>query len=177
VDRTRKDTAGIDDTASRLTKIAGDAGGPTADLASLALAYAKITEARDAVSAKNFDQAVSIITSNGNLFIDGQHQANALFILARAREGQAQSKNDPAAWQDAAIAFMRVAADFKDTPGAPHVADALLHTARILETQLNQPAKAMRIYQSVQTEFPQTHDADEAAGQIARLQAAGVQPD
>ncbi len=177
VDRTRKDTAGIDDAASRLTKIAGGVGGPTADAASLALADAKITEAHDAVSRKDYDQAVSIITSNGNLFIDAQHQANALFILARAREGQAQSKGDPGAWQDAAIAFMRVAADFKDTPGAPHVADSLLHTARILEGQLNQPAKALRIYQSVQAEFPQTHDANEAATQIARLQAAGVQPD
>jgi TolA-binding protein len=177
VDRTRKDTAGIDDVASRLTKIAGGAGNPTADLASLALADAKLTEARDAVSRKDFDQAVSIVINNGNLFIDSRHQSDALFVLARAREGQAQSKDDPTAWQDAAIAFMRVAADFKDTPGAPHVADALIHTARILEAHLNEPAKALRIYQSVQTQFSGTRAADEAASQIARLKAAGVQPD
>jgi tetratricopeptide (TPR) repeat protein len=174
VDRTRNDTAGIDDVASRLTKIAGDAGNPTADLA---LADAKITEARDAVFRKDFDQAAAIVTGNGNLFVDVRHQADALFILAAAREGQAQSKDNPGDWQDAAIAFMRVAADFKDAPGAPHVANSLLNTARILEAHLNQPAKALRIYQSVQTEFPQTTAAEEAASQIARLQAAGVQPD
>jgi len=177
VDRARKDTAGIDDTASRLTKIAGDAGGPTADLASLALAEAKLAEAGAAVSAKNFDQAVSIITGNGSLFVEPKHQADALYLLAKAREGQAQSKDDSDAWQDAAIAYMRVVADFKDIPGAPHVANSLLDTARILENHLNEPAKAMRIYQNVQTQFPQTRAADEAARQIARLQSAGVQPD
>lgn len=174
VDHTRKDTAGIDDVASRLTKIAGNAGNPTADLA---LADAKLAEARDAVSRNDFDQAASIITNNGNLFVDVRHQADALFILARAREGQAKSKDDPGAWQDAAIAFMRVVADFKDTPGVPHVAESLLHTARILEAHLNLPAKALRIYQSVQAGFPQTRDADEAGSQIVRLQAAGVRPD
>jgi hypothetical protein len=35
----------------------------------------------------------------------------------------------------------------------------------------------MRIYQSVQAQFPQTLAADEAARQIARLQSAGIQPD
>jgi TolA-binding protein len=177
VDRMRKDTSAIDDVASQLTKIASAAGGSTANLASVALADAKITEAGTAVAQKDFDQAASIITSNGNLFVDPRRQADALYILARAREGQAESKDDPGAWQDAAIAYMRVTADFKDSPATPHVANSLLKTARILETHLNAPAKAMRIYQSVQAQFPQTLAADEAARQIARLQSAGIQPD
>ena len=86
VDRTRKDTAGVDDIASRLTKITGDAGSPTADLASLALADAKITEAREAVTRKDFDQAASIVTTNGNLFVDARHQSDALFV-SRATGG------------------------------------------------------------------------------------------
>jgi TolA-binding protein len=177
VDRTRKDTAGIDDVASRLTKVAGAAGTATGDLASLALAEAKITEADADVTQKNFDQAVSIITGNGSLFVDSKHQADALYILARAREGQAESKDDSSAWQDAAIAYMRVVADFKDDPGAPHVANSLLNTAKILDAHLNESAKAMRIYQNVQTQFPETRAAREAASEIARLQSAGVQPE
>jgi tetratricopeptide (TPR) repeat protein len=177
VDRTRKDTAGIDDVASRLTKVAGSAGTATGDLASLALAEAKITEADANITQKNFDQAVSIITGNGGLFVDSKHQADALYILARAREGQAESKDDSNAWQDAAIAYMRVVADFKDDPGAPHIASSLLSTAKILDTHLNESGKAMRIYQNVQTQFPDTRAAREAASEIARLQSAGVQPE
>jgi hypothetical protein len=177
VQKARKDTAGIDDVASRLTKIGGDAGSATANLASLALADAKIAEAGAAISAKDFDRAASIIADNGNLFTDPHRQADALFILARAREGQAQAKDDPAAWQDAAIAYMRVAADFKDAPGAPHVANALLNTARILDLHLNESGKALRMYQSIQSQYAGTRAGNEAAKEIDRLQSAGVQPD
>jgi TolA-binding protein len=174
VDRVRKDAAGIDDAASKLTKIAGDGGNPAAEAA---LADAKIAEARDAVTAKNFDGAVSIITGNGYLFVDVPHQADALYLLARAREGQAQAKDDAAAWQDAAIAFMRVAADFKDAPGSPHVANSLLDTARILDAHLNEAGKALRLYQSIAAQYPQSPAAETAAKEISRLQAAGVQPE
>ena len=61
--------------------------------------------------------------------------------------------------------------------GAPHAAQSLLATAGILENHLNQPGKAMQIYQSVRTQFPNSLAADEADRQLARLQAAGVRPD
>ncbi len=99
-----------------------------------------------------------------------------MYILAQARDGQAGSKNDANAWRDAAIAYLRVVADFKDAPGAPHVADALLHAASILETRLNQSAQALQMYQSIQTRFPNTAAANKAATEAARLLAAGVRP-
>jgi tetratricopeptide (TPR) repeat protein len=177
VQRARNDAPAIDVAASRLAKIVGDSGNPTADVASLALADAKLTEAASALARKNYDQAISIITAAGNLFLDPRRQADAMYILAEARDGQTQGKNDPDAWKDVAIAYMRVVADFKDAAGAPHVAQSLLATAAILENHLNQPGKAMRLYQSVRSQFPQTPAADEADKQLARLQAAGVRPD
>jgi len=175
VQKARKDEPGIDDAASRLGKIGGDAGNATANLASLALADAKISEAGTAVHESDFDKAASTITSNGNLFDDPGRQDEALYILARAREGQAESKNDAGAWQDAVIAYLRVVADFKDSPGAAHVANSLVRAAHILDAHLNEPGKALRMYQSVQSQFPNSQSADEAAKEIVRLQSAGVQ--
>ncbi|MGD0463975.1 MAG: hypothetical protein ABSB74_15940 [Tepidisphaeraceae bacterium] len=176
VDRARNDTAAVDAIATRLGKLVGNSANPTANVASIALADAKLTEAGAALAQKDFDRAAGIIDAAGDLFADPARQADALYILAQARDGQARSKNDPNAWRDAAIAYMRVVADFKDAPGAPHVADALLHAAAILENQLNQSAQALQMYQSVQNRFPNTAAADEAASQAARLLAAGVRP-
>jgi tetratricopeptide (TPR) repeat protein len=177
VQRARNDASAIDAAASRLAKIVGDSGNPTADAASLALADAKLAEAGSALAQKNYAQAASIITAAGNLFLDPRRQADAMYLLAQARDGQTQGKNDPDAWKDVAIAYMRVVADFKDAAGAPHVAQSLLAVAAILEIHLNQPGKAMQIYQNVRSQFPNSLAADEADKQIARLQAAGVRPD
>ena len=177
VQRARDDAAAIDAAAARLAKVVGESGNPTADEASLALADAKLAEAGSALAQKNYDRAISIITAAGNLFVDRRHQADAMYVVAQARDGQAQAKSDPDAWKDAAIAYMRVVADFKDAAGSPHVAQSLLAVASILEKHLNEPAKAMQLYQSIRGQFPQTAAADEADKQLARLQAAGVRPD
>lgn len=176
VDSARNDTAAVDAIATRLGKLVGNSGNPTASAALIALADAKLTEAGAALAQKDFDRAAGIIDAAGDLFVDPARQANALFILAQAREGQARSKNDPNAWRDAAIAYLRVVAHFKDAAGAPHVADSLLRAAAILEKQLNQPPQALQMYQSIQNRFPNTTAADEAASQAARLLAAGVRP-
>jgi len=173
VDRQRKDTAGMEDAANRLSQLAGDAGSSTANIASLALADAKIADASAALSQKDFDRAASIITGSGNLFVDIHHQADSLYLLARAREGQADAKNDTGAWQDAAIAYMRVAADFKDAPNSPHVAASLLQAGRILQNHLNEAAGALRMYQSIVSQYPGTVPAQQAAEQIAKLLPPG----
>ena len=53
VDRRRKDTAAIDNVASRLTKIAGDAGGPTADQTSRGPAQTDAQPTQQAVVGGN----------------------------------------------------------------------------------------------------------------------------
>jgi TolA-binding protein len=176
VDRARNDTSAIDSVATRLAKITGNSGSPNAALASVALADAKLSEANTALAQKNYDQAAAIINGSADLFVDPPRQADALFVLAQARAGQAHSKNDPDAWRDAAIAYMRVVASVKDLAGAPHVADSLLRTAAILDNHLNRPDKALQMYQSILNQFPHTTAADEAARQAARLQAAGARP-
>jgi hypothetical protein len=177
VDRARNDTQAIDAVASKLKDLTGDTSASTDNTASIALADAKLTEASNAVNAQNYAQAISIITASQSLFVDPRRQADALYILAKAHDGQAQAKDDADAWRDAAIAYMRVVANFKDAPGSPHVADSLLATASILETHLNEGGKAMKIDQDIQSRFPDTRAANEAAKQLARLQAAGVQAD
>jgi tetratricopeptide (TPR) repeat protein len=177
VDRARNDTQAIVSVASKLKQLNGDAGGTTSNDASLALADAKLQQASDALGAKNYDQAIGTITASGGLFLDPGRQADALYILAQAHEGQARAKGDADNWRDAAIAYMRVVANFKDSPGAPHVADSLVATAAILENHLNQGGKAMKLDQAIQSNYQGTPAAEEAAKQLARLQAAGVQPD
>jgi TolA-binding protein len=171
VDRARNDTQNLGNVAARLAKLVGVSGNPTANLASLALADARLSEAGAALARKNYDQVVAMIDQSAALFVDPNRQAEALYILAQAREGQADLKNDPDAWRDAAVAYMRVVAHFKDAAGAPDVADSLLRTAAILENHLNHPDEALRMYQSIQKEFPGGSAADEAVRQVARLQA------
>jgi len=177
VDRSRNNASDIASVAGRLAKLTGSTPSPIANDASLALADAKLTLAQSALSQNNYDQAASIIITSGNVFLDPKRQSDALYILAQSRQGQAEAKNAPDAWKDAAIAYMRIVADFKDAPSAPHVADALLATASILEDHLNAGGKALRMYQSIQKQFPGTPAADQAADRISRLQSAGVQPD
>ena len=94
-----------------------------------------------------------------------------MFLLAQAREGEAQAVDNPNAWKDAAIAWLRVVADFKASPGHPHVADALLHAAAILE-RLNQTDKAIATYQSILDTYPNAPAAAPARTQLDRLKAA-----
>jgi TolA-binding protein len=170
IQRARKDSAAIDAVASRLS---GNptAGGAASDLAAAALADAKISEAKAAVSQQHYDDAAKLIEGSRQYFVDTAHQADALYILAQARQGQAQTAKDPDAWKDAAIAYLRVVADFKTSPDAPHVADALLHAAGILE-RLNQSDKAMQMYQSIVDAYPSAPAAAQARAQLDQLKAA-----
>jgi len=170
IQRARRDTAAIDSVASRLTGSPAS-GGATSDLAAAALADAKISEAKNAVAQQHYDDAVKLINGSQQFFVDTPHQADALFVLAQAREGQAQAADNPNAWKDAAIAWLRVVADFKASPGAPHVADALLHAAAILE-RINQSDKAMAMYQSILDAYPNAPAAAQARTQLDRLKAA-----
>jgi TolA-binding protein len=65
---------------------------------------------------------------------------------------------------------MRVVADFKETPGKPHVAESLLKTAQI-EEQLAEPDVATRVYQQVADQFPADPAAPQAKQDLDRLKA------
>jgi TolA-binding protein len=170
IQRARRDSAAIDAVASRLT---GNptSGGAASDLAATALADAKISEARNAISQQRYDDAINLIQTSRQYFVDTPHQADALYLLAQGRQGQAEAANKPDTWKDAAIAYLRVVADFKNSPGAPHVPDALLHAAGILQ-RLNQPDKASQMYQSILDAYPSAPAATQARTQLEKLKAA-----
>jgi tetratricopeptide (TPR) repeat protein len=179
VQRARRDNNAMTAVAQRLSGNPSKTGDPISDLASAALADAKLAEARNAIAQKQFDQVISSIENAKPLFTDAPRQAEALFLIAQAREGQAEAadlaKQDAsgrdAMLRDAAIAYFRVVADFKNATGAPRAADSLLAAAAILE-KLKQPGKAIEAYQSIITDFPNTPQADQAKRQVDRLQSA-----
>ena len=137
-------------------------------------ADSKLAQAREALSQKQFAQAIQTIQGGGNLFTDPAQQADALFLLAEAKSGAARP-DDPDQLKDAALAYMRVVALYKDTEGKPHVADALFNTAGI-EEKLKNPKEAIAIYNQVATEFKSSPLASAAQQNAARLSAASAQP-
>jgi TolA-binding protein len=165
---TKKDTAGADKASAQLDEIL--AKDPNNPLAQLANARRKLQAAMSAVSAGKFADAIADIESNKPLFTDPQQQADALYTVAEARMGMADQK-DATQLKDAALAYMRVVADFKDLPGKPHVADSLLKTAKI-EELLSEPDVAARVYQQVAEQFPDDPAATAAQQNLARLKGA-----
>jgi TolA-binding protein len=120
-----------------------------------------------ALDNKQYQKAIDEVQANKQLFADERTQADALLVLADARYGLAQQKNnDPQLLQDAGLAYMRVVAHFKDHPDRPHVATALLRTAEIHE-KLNQKDAALQLYQQVASQF----NDDPAAGPKAKASA------
>jgi TolA-binding protein len=101
----------------------------------------KLAVARSAMQAKDYRKAISAIEQDPSLFVTPQIQADALYLLAEAKYALATT---PDGLKDAALAYMRVVAHFQDAPGVPHVKQALLKTAEILD-KLDDPAGAARI--------------------------------
>jgi TolA-binding protein len=165
----KKDDKGADDASAKLdTILAKDPNNPVAQQAN---ARRKLQAAGAALDAKKFDEAISDIETNKALFTDPQQQADALYTIAEAQMGLLGGSNDPTKLKDAALAYMRVVADFKDTPGKPHVADSLLKTGQI-EEQLAEPDVAAKVYQQVAEQFPDDPSAAVAKQNLDRLKSA-----
>jgi TolA-binding protein len=169
--RAKKDEKGVADTMEKLLAI----GGPSAandPAAAATLAKLKLDQALVALDKKDYAKVQSDIRSAAPQLSDPKDQAQALLILADAQAGIARTGDSPAAWQDAALAYMRVVAHFKDNPAPPlaiPVSQALLKTAQI-EEKLKDPQAAQQLYQEVATTYPQTTAAAEARTALARLQ-------
>jgi len=154
--------------AQKLGGTSVNTGDSTAVMANAAMGDAKLTLAREAIRNSDFDKALGIINESKALFLDAPHQADALYVIAQALEGKAAAATDADGWKDAAIAYMRVVANFKAVEGTPRVVDALMQTAAIME-KLKQNKDASAIYQSVVKDYPKSPRVDEATQQIARL--------
>jgi TolA-binding protein len=158
-------------------------GNPAAPAGSSA--KARLDAAAAALARKDFTGAMTAINADRAAFVQPPDQAQALFLLAEAQAGLAESSianpsassapasADPAraaddARKDAAIAYLRVAAQAKDSPLA---APALLKAAAIEEHLKDLPG-ARTLYQQVATEFANTPSAEQAKQAMSRLAAS-----
>ncbi|HVT87334.1 MAG TPA: tetratricopeptide repeat protein [Tepidisphaeraceae bacterium] len=160
----RNDLAGEDAAYEQLIKLPGaDMNDPNAKRV---LARRRLTAAAKALDSKNYQQAITEIDSNKALFIEPKQQADALYLLAQAREGAAGT--DSTSLKDAALAYMRVVALAKTQPDAPHVVDSLLKTAALLE-QLGQKPTAIQLYDQIISQYPDDPAVNKARSKLATL--------
>lgn len=123
--RARGDGAKVAVTLERLIATARGAGASDGGAAEL-LGEVRLAQASVAVEAGNGAAAEAIIDGSRATFLTAGQQAEALFVLARARELQAIT---PEAKLDAALAYMRVPAHF---PDGARAAPATLAAAGLL---------------------------------------------
>jgi TolA-binding protein len=129
----------------------------------------RLKNAQAALAKKDFAKARAEVVSARSLLTSTDDQALGLFLLAEAQAGIALDRKDTAALKDAAIAYMRVVAHFKQAPGAPHVPDSLFKAAGLLE-RVGEKDQARELYAEVAAQYPQSpvaRDAKSAAGRLA----------
>jgi TolA-binding protein len=146
----------------------GGTGAPDAT-ADLARADEKLNAARFALDQKEYQKASGILLAAGDGLTAPEQQNDALFMLAQCKEQLAGE--DPKALTDAAIAYMRVVANFKKVKGSAHIPDALMKTAAI-EEKLSKPEEALKLYNEVSADFQGTSFAQAASDNAVRITAA-----
>ena len=163
IHRARKDDTAAQALLDQMIK-SGDAG------AARAVVRRKLDSIARLIEQKQWQPAIDQVRDAREIFIEQRDQAEALYYLAEAAAGAASQNagGDANKWKDAALAYMRIVAHFKDAPGAPFVAPALLKTAA-LEERLNQPDAARQLYQQVSTQFDGTPAAASARTALGRL--------
>jgi len=126
-----------------------------------------VAVAQMALDNKEYAKAAAQIEEARSVLSDPAQQAAALYILAETKYQTALSNKatEKTAWQDIAIAFMRVVGQFPDKPQAP---DALARTAACYE-QLKEPEKASNVYQLVVKQYASSAAAKTAQDAINRL--------
>jgi len=124
-----------------------------------------------ALDKKDYAKVQSDIKAAAPQLTDPKDQAQALLILADAQAGIARGNDAPAAWQDAALAYMRVVAHFKDNPAiAPLVAKSMLRAGQI-EEQLKDRDAARTLYEQLLAQYPSDPVAPDAKAGLDRLKA------
>jgi TolA-binding protein len=156
----KKDTASAQQAMSELTRLNPTAAN-TAEIRQAKVELA-LDQARQSLAQKNYPNAISQIESNAALFTEPPQQAEAMWILAECKAATASDDN---ALKDAALAYMRVVANFKLLPNTPHVADALFQTAQI-EEKLKDKKTAALLYNKIAADYK-----DQPIAQAARQRA------
>jgi TolA-binding protein len=140
--------------SATMTRMLQSGGLTASDPAAAAqLARLKLQQAAMQLDRGDFAGATSTIRSSSAIFTEPRDQAEALYYLAEVQSGVSSIQKTPQAMEDAAIAYMRVVAHFKDAPGAPFVALSLIKTAQI-EQKLHHPNAAKELYEQVIQKYP-----------------------
>lgn len=158
--------------ASGAGAVAVAAHAAAADAANQQAAREKLAAAHAALERKDYSGAINEIRANARVFTDPRDQAQALYFIAEAQTGLALAKNDVPAWQDAALAYMRVVAHFQDgpPPARAFAARAMLKAAQIHET-IRDRAAARALYEQLTKEFAGDPAAADAKAALERLKA------
>ncbi len=157
--RAKGDSAKALDAADRLASLGG--------ASPQTLAAVKLGKAQIELDAKRYDKALALIQENRGVFVDPKQQADALFVIAECKQHLAD-KSDKNAMMDAALAYMRVVADFESLDNKHQVAVSLLRTADIL-SEIGQPKEALSLYSRVAADNPK-----DPAGLEARQKAESI---
>jgi TolA-binding protein len=150
VQTVRGDQAAIQRASDQVDEILSK--NPNDPAAATVVARRKLQTAQKLLTDREYQKAIAEIESNRAALTEPQHQADALFILAKAKLALAQVSKSQDELKDAGLAFMRVVANFKDLPGKPHVAESLYQTGVVYEL-LGEKETAASVYQQVTQQF------------------------
>jgi tetratricopeptide (TPR) repeat protein len=141
---------------------------PNSPEALRAAVLSKLRELRAALAAGQYDRVIRTVQEDSANIADAMDQAEALFLFAEARAGQAAGATDAATWKEVAVAYMRVVAYGPAT--SPHVPEALLRTAAIHRDHLGEKETARRIYNQILNEYKGSEAARAAEAELKKLQ-------
>ncbi len=165
--RQRKDEPAVIQTLERLDRLSNSLGNNPE--IKQQLAGAKVNQAKTAFDQKKYSDVIKIINDNRQNITEPRLQADAMFLLARARQANTLA-NDTAALKDIAVQYMRVVAHFSDMEGKPNVLPSMLAAAAILE-KIGEKADSVTLLEQITKEFPDDPAAQQARQDLDRLKA------
>lgn len=165
--RTRGDSAGALRTLDELLKYA-DSFDMDTGMRRL-LADARLAEATAAMEAGEFARAIAVVEKASSGFVEPATRSRAMYLIADARAGLASASQDRALWLDAALAYMKVVADFDERSSGGLRSQSLARVAEIHE-RLGESETARALWTDLIENNPQT-----PAGVLAQ-QRLGIQP-
>jgi hypothetical protein len=152
-----------------LQKLGGTPGGPALDeTAMLGIIDGKLNVIASLIEKKDFKAATANLEQLKPTVTDPKQEAEWLWFNAEAQAGAAGDTKSPEALKAVALEYMRLVANFPNSPRAPQ---ALLKTAALLE-KLQDTKGATAVYTQVARDYKGQAAGSEAQKNLNRLNAA-----
>mgnify|MGYP005848395981 FL=1 len=156
----RQDQKVADEALADLEKIA-----PNDPLVKHAAVLRKWAEIRASAKAGEHKKVLDLIEAMAPEISEPEQLTEAMMLIADSHAALAANRQE---WMDSALAYMRVSADFPNTPAA---GDALLKTAAIHEKHLADATGAAALYRQVAQEFKGQPAGQAAARELERIRS------